>query len=84
MSVYFLDRNASIQGVYIHTFFPQAEILCALREHIQDTSQQKAYLDHLINVVIETTPELLERVDERIGLDDHNQLRMKERSVEYC
>ncbi|ELU04069.1 hypothetical protein CAPTEDRAFT_206674 [Capitella teleta] len=63
---------------------PKTMILQALKDHILETTQQKAYLDHLISAVLQTNPELLSLIDQQVGLHDRKAMQLKASTEEFC
>jgi hypothetical protein len=59
-------------------------VLQALKDYILETSQQKVYLDHLINGVLRTNPELLAKIDQKVGFHDRSTMHLKASTEEFC
>jgi len=58
--------------------------LQALKDQVLENQQQKSYLDHLLTAVIDNAPNLVQVVDQGIGILDQNALDLKARSEEFC
>ncbi|KAK2165083.1 hypothetical protein LSH36_55g07015 [Paralvinella palmiformis] len=63
---------------------PKGDILQALKDQVLENQQQKSYLDHLLTAVIDNAPNLVQVVDQGIGILDQNALDLKARSEEFC